>query len=105
MARIERRQAHLRRLRQRRPGNVEEICDQGTAQGADTHHHIGMSQNEFEHIGTFLQRNSGDPAIKVITWECYKPLQVLTPCVFFPPPFRISFPNSNHTSFHASRAH
>lgn len=31
----------------------------------DAHHHIGKSQNEPEHIGTFLSKNAGDPAIKV----------------------------------------
>jgi hypothetical protein len=29
------------------------------------HHHIGVSQNHYEHIGTFLQKHSGDPAISV----------------------------------------
>ena len=28
------------------------------------HHHIGLSQNQHEHIGTFLRKNSGDPAVK-----------------------------------------
>lgn len=30
-----------------------------------THHHIGKSQNNAEHIGTFLSANTGDPAVKV----------------------------------------
>jgi hypothetical protein len=29
------------------------------------HHHIGTSQNSFEHIGTFLRQKAGDPAIHV----------------------------------------
>lgn len=29
------------------------------------HHHIGLSQNLHEHIGTFLRKHAGDPAIKV----------------------------------------
>jgi hypothetical protein len=31
------------------------------------HHHMGVSQNQYEHIGTFLNRTSGDPATKVRT--------------------------------------
>ena len=31
----------------------------------DTHNYIGVTENHPEHIGTFLQVHSGDPAIKV----------------------------------------
>ena len=42
------------------------------------HHHIGTSHNQFEHIGTFLNRNSGDPATKVSVQSQTKSLTILT---------------------------
>jgi hypothetical protein len=61
---IERRIARLRRIRARLSGN-----GQGQNERVGTtpheHHHIGLSENTYDHIGTFLQRNSGDPAVKV----------------------------------------
>jgi hypothetical protein len=32
----------------------------------DVHHHIGVSQNHFEHIGTFLRTHAEDLAVKVM---------------------------------------
>lgn len=29
------------------------------------HHHIGKSQEHYEHIGTFLRAHAYDPAVKV----------------------------------------
>jgi hypothetical protein len=59
---IERREARLRRIRAwlSRQGRSDPVG--GTPQ---EHHHIGVSQKRFEHIGTFLRRHAGDPAIQV----------------------------------------
>jgi hypothetical protein len=60
LARIERREARLRRIRNKLGWQSEIV-----ANGLQEHHHIGLSQSRYEHIGTFLRRNMGDPAIKV----------------------------------------
>ena len=66
LARIERRQARLRRIRAKisKESRVHEEVVENTP---EQHHHIGVSQKHYEHIGTFLQKNLGDPAIKVQT--------------------------------------
>ena len=70
LARIEHRKAHLRRLHQNLPS--EDSCSHSKAElGAldpTQHHHIGVSENLPEHIGTFLRNHSSDPAIKVFTF-------------------------------------
>jgi hypothetical protein len=60
LARIERREARLRRIRSKLERQSEIV-----AKTLQEHHHIGLSQDLYQHIGTFLQRNAGDPAIKV----------------------------------------
>lgn len=57
---IERRQARLRTLRERLGLHLESV-----PRSLEEHHHIGSSQNVYEHLGTFLHRHAGDPAIKV----------------------------------------
>lgn len=66
MTRIERREARLRRIRAnlRKAGNIMEASE-GKLCLLDCHHHIGTSQHIYNHIGTFLRRNAGDPAIQV----------------------------------------
>lgn len=63
ITKIERRQARIRRIKHRIDvkGGREQV-----SKDPEAHHHIGKSQNHFEHIGTFLQVNSGDPAVKVM---------------------------------------
>lgn len=63
LARIERREARLRRLQAklRKDSNVHA---EAVAHAPQEHHHIGSSQNVYEHIGTFLRNHSGDPAIQ-----------------------------------------
>jgi hypothetical protein len=34
----------------------------------EPHHHIGVSQNQYEHIGTFLRTHNGDPAVNVLAF-------------------------------------
>jgi hypothetical protein len=65
LAEIERRQARIRRIRQTHE-NVGLLQDKDIAQTPEAHHHIGKSENFPEHVGTFLQKNSGDPAVKVM---------------------------------------
>jgi len=69
MARLERRQHRLRYLRERleKPGATE---DDETARRPDAHHVIGKSQNDSEHIGLFVQKHAGDPAVKVSHLNC-----------------------------------
>jgi hypothetical protein len=64
LAQIERREARLRRIKAKlvSPGQG---WGETVARTPQQHHHIGISQNQYQHIGTFLQRNSGDPAVKV----------------------------------------
>jgi hypothetical protein len=62
---IERRQARIRRIRARfqKAGNV---LDKDIATSPEAHHVIGVSQNFPENIPIFLQKNTRDPAIKVM---------------------------------------
>lgn len=64
LARIERREARLRRIRARLSGE-QRMRREAVGNTPREHHHIGTSQNNFEHIGTFLRQNAGDPAIHV----------------------------------------
>ena len=64
MAKLERRQHRLRYVRERleKSGPTQ---DDETADTPIAHHLIGKSQNDSEHIGLFVQRHAGDPAVKV----------------------------------------
>lgn len=59
---MERREARLRSLRGQHFPRAEDAVH---TQDFESHHHMGKSQKEYDHIGTFLANNSGDPAIKV----------------------------------------
>jgi hypothetical protein len=61
LTQIERRQARIRRIKQKCRQNRNERV----ANTPEAHHHIGRSENQFEHIGTFLNAHAGDPAVKV----------------------------------------
>jgi hypothetical protein len=66
LARIERRQARLRLIRQKVAGAFPRAArKERVSQDPDAHHHIGVSENHPEHIGSFLRAHDGDPAIKV----------------------------------------
>jgi hypothetical protein len=66
LAQIERREARLRCIRAKlyQGGDARAEAVTNTLR---EHHHIGSSRNLYEHIGTFLRKHSGDPAIKVCT--------------------------------------
>lgn len=68
LSRIERRQARIRRIRDRYLGASKAISsvESNTTISPEAHHHIGKSQNEYEPIGAFLLKNAEDPAIEVI---------------------------------------
>jgi biotin synthase-related radical SAM superfamily protein len=63
MTRIERRQARIRRIKHKLTKKRAQAEDVATA--PDAHHHIGSSQNRYEHIPSFLRAREGDPAIQV----------------------------------------
>jgi hypothetical protein len=63
LTRIERREARLRRIRAKFVKSQSEPIEKTPQE----HHHIGVSQKYYEHIGTFLTKNAGDPAIRVHT--------------------------------------
>lgn len=67
MAQIERRQARLRNMRSTLTSSAALSVAQPDVVALDpqSHHNIGKSENEPEHIGTFLNTNRGDPAIVV----------------------------------------
>jgi hypothetical protein len=64
LTQIERRQARIRRIRVRLRDSLR-IPHEPVAETPQEHHHIGLSQHQYEHIGTFLGQNAGDPAVKV----------------------------------------
>lgn len=64
LADIEHREARIRHIKARLPG-AKLLQEERVSKSPEEHHHIGLSQNAYEHIGTFLCCGAGDPAIKV----------------------------------------
>jgi hypothetical protein len=69
LTQIERRQARIRRIRQKHQATTK-ITRENVANTPDEHHHIGKSEKCFEQVGDFLQSHTGDPAVKV--WLGFK---------------------------------
>lgn len=67
MTQIERRQARIRRICERLNTNSKSktTADPETAMSPEARYHIGKTQNEPEHLVHFVQKNTGDPAVKV----------------------------------------
>lgn len=65
MTGIERREARIRRIREKLYSKGKKPADVPSIQDPHAHHHIGTSQNNHVDIGSFLRDNTGDPAIKV----------------------------------------
>lgn len=68
MARIERRQTRIRRIRAHNihVKDIEAMADgNSSATTPSSHYSVGKTENFPEHIGQFVQRNAGDPAIQV----------------------------------------
>jgi hypothetical protein len=66
MAQIERRQARIRRIKDRIYKSGNAFSSEQSACNLDTHTKIGVSENDPQHIGLFLQKYTGDPAVKVM---------------------------------------
>jgi len=66
LTQIERRKARIRRIRAKILEDGGYVCDpEEVASTPLEHHHIGLAQNRYEHIGTFLRKHTGDPAVQV----------------------------------------
>jgi hypothetical protein len=71
---MERRESRLRRIRAKLSANESQV--EPVADTPQEHHHIGISQNQYEDIGIFLRTNAGDPAINVrayFKWKAFFP--------------------------------
>jgi len=84
LAQIERREARLRKIRARHAKDGR-VGAEKVAATPQEHHHIGVSQNQFEHIGSFLRIHGDDPAtqvspIKYHGWPYVKYLYGRTSC-------------------------
>lgn len=64
MTAIERREARIRRIRQHLFKGKDKVTE-GLVSNPELHHHMGKNENEWIEMGEFLNRNNGDPAIKV----------------------------------------
>ncbi|KAH7917705.1 hypothetical protein BV22DRAFT_1025919 [Leucogyrophana mollusca] len=64
LARIERRQARIRRIRERLQGTATEAEAEGTVATSEVHHIIGKSQNLPVNVTTFVRTTAEDPATK-----------------------------------------
>jgi hypothetical protein len=66
MTQLERRQERIRRIQARSlgKGNVNSPYEQ-VATNPDIHYCIGKSEARPEHIGLFVKKNQGDPAVQV----------------------------------------
>jgi hypothetical protein len=66
LTQIERRQARIRRIHAQFQKDARMPNEQVDVR-PEIHHVIGKTQNYPENIPIFLQKNAGDPAIKVLT--------------------------------------
>lgn len=64
LTQIERRQTRIRRIKEKIHSQTG-VHSEDASTTPDVHYHIGLSENHFEHLGTFLRAHSGDPAVKV----------------------------------------
>jgi hypothetical protein len=64
MTHIERRQSHIRRLRENLSGKGR-LATENVPTQLDVHYNIAKSQNHPVSIPQFLQQHAGDPAIAV----------------------------------------
>jgi hypothetical protein len=66
LAQIERRETRIRRIRAKlvSKGQIESEVVASTPQ---EHHHIGVSENRWENVGSFIRSHAGDPATQVGT--------------------------------------
>jgi hypothetical protein len=71
LAQIERRQARIRRIKQRSTSGSNASPELRGPQDADPaiHHHIGASENDRLHIGKFCREHADDPAVMVRSFD------------------------------------
>lgn len=65
LTQIERRQARLRRIKQRRQKATPQAAHDDSTSDPHLHHHIGQSEKIYDEIGHYLRSHAGDPAMKV----------------------------------------
>lgn len=70
MTQIERRQARIRHIRERLNAAGTPAETDAGASSPTARYHVGKTQNQPEHIIAFVQKNAGDPAVKVNTYTC-----------------------------------
>ena len=71
LTQIEQRQTHLLCIRKKIGGiGNATAMDDSRSNDLQTHFHIGVSENEPQSIGQFLQMHASDPAIKVTVLLC-----------------------------------
>lgn len=63
ITKIERRQARIRRIRAQHQVNKKQVDT--AISDPNSRFTIGKSENNWDHIGTFIKKNEDDPAIKV----------------------------------------
>lgn len=68
---MERRQARIRRIRKNLDEPLVPSQDQSLSCYAALHHHIGLSENLPQQIGSFLRQHWEDPAIDVSCFSGY----------------------------------
>lgn len=66
LANMERRAFRLRRIRERLIEKKKVLWEEAVPNTPEYHHHIGITQNSYEHIGTFLRHGSEDASMKVL---------------------------------------
>jgi len=82
LTQIERREARLRRIRIRaKLSKTGQGSGDLVARTPEEHYHIGVSEKSHLHIGTFLSKNAGDPAIQV--WIMQESCSVVPLTPFF----------------------
>lgn len=82
LAQIERRQARIRRIRKKlTESSLSVNCEPEQSNcDAPLHHHIGLSENHPQHIGSFIRAHLDDPATKVS--QCFEDSCELTSATF-----------------------
>ena len=65
LTRIECRQARIRWIHPQKPAS--QLDGEECAARPEAHHTIGKTENFTEHLGLFVHKHSGDPAVEVCT--------------------------------------
>jgi hypothetical protein len=93
LTQIECHKAQLRRVRARLSAKGR-LPSKQVASTPEEHHNIGVSKKLHEHIGTFLQKHAGDPAIQVqIIETCCSPAVLIVHFSELPPQVETASPS------------